>query len=487
MAYAGGGGRQVLSPPAAARVHCSICGKLLPKLDGSKVYRCGDCNAAAIQAKGTPPPTVSVKVTTERKSSKFLVGTSSVKKEKEPSSFGSSSAVASEKGGSFCHGSNTSRSDSGEESRIVGSSFTTNKLNSDCTAKCKETQIGSGNGNTRYRRISKPMPCHSRSLQEEETRERELVSGAMDSPTMPTSQFFPPLTFKHPDQHPSEILTKIDVIRDQLSSRPSNKNPNPLPITSSYTNLRRLPYEQHLNPIPSGVPESSYHHHHHQPPLQCSCQQCHNFHWQLHQPTRTLPSVVPDSYMFSSMDLLASGGYSQLMRIPKKSLSRNIYKRECRPFAHGSPFIMCYNCFELLQFPCDLLLNGRDLNRVECGSCSQVIKFKLIGKHLVVESEDGNKRNESAGNPSSLYEVEEGKRFGIDDPSNYENTTYNGPSLHDILFIPSKEERRSDLSSPPQDIEHPVSSPPPSSDLSSPTIEKLKQGFGMRRPRVAAA
>lgn len=49
MAYAGGGGGQVLSPPAAARVHCSICGKLLPKLDGSKVYRCGDCNAAAIQ------------------------------------------------------------------------------------------------------------------------------------------------------------------------------------------------------------------------------------------------------------------------------------------------------------------------------------------------------------------------------------------------------------------------------------------------------
>lgn len=46
MAYAGGGGGEVVSPPASARVHCSICGKLLPKLDGSKVYRCGDCNAA---------------------------------------------------------------------------------------------------------------------------------------------------------------------------------------------------------------------------------------------------------------------------------------------------------------------------------------------------------------------------------------------------------------------------------------------------------
>ncbi|PKA63603.1 Uncharacterized protein AXF42_Ash005498 [Apostasia shenzhenica] len=57
--------------------------------------------------------------------------------------------------------------------------------------------------------------------------------------------------------------------------------------------------------------------------------------------------------------------------------------RPCRPFAGAAPFIVCYNCSELLQVPEEVLLMEKNFHKLRCGSCSELITFKLDGINLV--------------------------------------------------------------------------------------------------------
>lgn len=60
-------------------------------------------------------------------------------------------------------------------------------------------------------------------------------------------------------------------------------------------------------------------------------------------------------------------------------------RRPCHPIAGGSPFITCYNCFELLQLPKKALVMGKNhQQKVKCGACSTEINFSVINKKLVV-------------------------------------------------------------------------------------------------------
>ncbi|XAR53977.1 hypothetical protein NMG60_11028945 [Bertholletia excelsa] len=58
--------------------------------------------------------------------------------------------------------------------------------------------------------------------------------------------------------------------------------------------------------------------------------------------------------------------------------------RHCHPIAGGAPFVLCYNCFELLQLPKKLLLIEAAQNKVHCGACSTVIVFSVANKRLVL-------------------------------------------------------------------------------------------------------
>lgn len=54
----------------------------------------------------------------------------------------------------------------------------------------------------------------------------------------------------------------------------------------------------------------------------------------------------------------------------------HMVKRYCRPMAGGAPFVICYRCWKVLQLPADFLLSRRH-HKLQCGSCSAVIKFPL--------------------------------------------------------------------------------------------------------------
>ncbi|KAF2315229.1 hypothetical protein GH714_038506 [Hevea brasiliensis] len=56
----------------------------------------------------------------------------------------------------------------------------------------------------------------------------------------------------------------------------------------------------------------------------------------------------------------------------------------CRPIVGGAPFFMCFNCFELLQFPKKALLMGKNQQKIRCGACSTEINFAIVNKKLVL-------------------------------------------------------------------------------------------------------
>ncbi|KAF3969558.1 hypothetical protein CMV_006663 [Castanea mollissima] len=58
--------------------------------------------------------------------------------------------------------------------------------------------------------------------------------------------------------------------------------------------------------------------------------------------------------------------------------------RHRRPIAGGAPFLMCYNCFGLLQLPKKVLLTVRNQQKMRCGACSVIINFAVVNKKLVL-------------------------------------------------------------------------------------------------------
>ncbi|KAK9159335.1 hypothetical protein Scep_005909 [Stephania cephalantha] len=63
---------------------------------------------------------------------------------------------------------------------------------------------------------------------------------------------------------------------------------------------------------------------------------------------------------------------------------RQAMKRHYRPIAGGAPFISCYSCSELLHIPADFLLTSKKCHKLQCGSCSKVLKFSLHKRiHIV--------------------------------------------------------------------------------------------------------
>lgn len=63
----------------------------------------------------------------------------------------------------------------------------------------------------------------------------------------------------------------------------------------------------------------------------------------------------------------------------------------CRPIAGGAPFIVCKNCFELLQLPRRTKLMAKNQQKLQCGTCSTVITFGVIDKKLVLSVQSETK------------------------------------------------------------------------------------------------
>ncbi|CAL9163549.1 unnamed protein product [Musa hybrid cultivar] len=57
--------------------------------------------------------------------------------------------------------------------------------------------------------------------------------------------------------------------------------------------------------------------------------------------------------------------------------SRRRMKRHCRPVLGGAPFVVCYNCLQLLLLPLDFFIARRRLCKLQCGACSKVLMFSF--------------------------------------------------------------------------------------------------------------
>ncbi|CAL9123250.1 unnamed protein product [Musa textilis] len=62
---------------------------------------------------------------------------------------------------------------------------------------------------------------------------------------------------------------------------------------------------------------------------------------------------------------------------PSNEVRRQQPKRHCRPIVGGAPFVICYNCFQLLQLPIDFLVARKGLNKLQCCACSKVLEFSF--------------------------------------------------------------------------------------------------------------
>lgn len=65
----------------------------------------------------------------------------------------------------------------------------------------------------------------------------------------------------------------------------------------------------------------------------------------------------------------------QIMRRLREK--RQAVKRQFHPIAGGAPFLTCYFCFNVLQFPEGFLLSRRRNNKLQCGACSRILEFSL--------------------------------------------------------------------------------------------------------------
>ncbi|CAL9096446.1 unnamed protein product [Musa textilis] len=61
--------------------------------------------------------------------------------------------------------------------------------------------------------------------------------------------------------------------------------------------------------------------------------------------------------------------------------SRRRMKRHCRPVLGGAPFVVCYNCLQLLQLPLDFFIARRRLCKLQCGACSKVLVFSFRARN----------------------------------------------------------------------------------------------------------
>lgn len=78
--------------------------------------------------------------------------------------------------------------------------------------------------------------------------------------------------------------------------------------------------------------------------------------------------------------------------------------RRCLPISGGAPFLTCGNCFEVLQLPRKLLHEGKNQQKMQCGTCYTVINFSIVDKKIVL-SVNTEKGRTPTGVNSAFTEV----------------------------------------------------------------------------------
>ncbi|KAL1367054.1 hypothetical protein HN51_021111 [Arachis hypogaea] len=121
-----------------------------------------------------------------------------------------------------------------------------------------------------------------------------------------------------------------------------------------------------------------------------------------------------------------TGDYNSNMAKSVRTLPRKVMPgsgaRYIHPIAGGSPFITCYNCFELLQLPIKaLVVVKKRRQKVRCGACSSEISFAISNKKLIISPNSEVKETTTAIKDTANEVVNtSGVNFSSDDYAGYD-------------------------------------------------------------------
>ncbi|KAJ3692195.1 hypothetical protein LUZ60_012545 [Juncus effusus] len=407
-------------------VRCPKCEKLLPEMPNYSVYLCGNCGAT-LQAKKLNRASDSSPEKSDGENVKYLeILDSQSDKKKNPSPNLVNTLTETDNQTKNLQPIIHKESPPLESPvKSTSNSFPLNSNSNPSIHNPSFTQNNTETNQTKYRRTHKT--ANTNSVQSKESIRDEGPSDYSNNPN-PNPQI------ETLEQDRANLLRMLEEIRDQVQKsceisgkqNPGNLNagipvlasrvPEPSRTRSGY-NVGIPNYYPHNNNNNNYAwrnpdnyyyaqfepdPLISYHHEgfYHQPA--CACLHCFPREVPVPVPVPThRPVSVPYQLYHQNpfSNPRSSNNSPSLIMRQSNNNRRNFARRNCRqcqPIAGASPFVVCYNCFELLQVPkrsplCD---NKKAQVKLRCGSCSHAMILKLDGNELVVEN-DKEKENET--------------------------------------------------------------------------------------------
>lgn len=157
----------------------------------------------------------------------------------------------------------------------------------------------------------------------------------------------------------------------------------------------------------------------------CSCSDCHTSNlqarvyrkWTL-DPTFPNPTLNHSPQPRSSVGSKLDGG-SSAHDHRKKALVVNQNGQLCYPIAGGAPFVICYNCFQLLRIPGKLAAAKKDQFRLQCGSCLSILSYEFNANGFTFPCKDTEPSAELQSGSSNSTEAT--KKSGFSASSSQES------------------------------------------------------------------
>lgn len=407
------GEEEVVGAAAQFRVvRCPKCEKLLPELPNFSVYLCGGCGAT-LQEKSDGGANVKYLELVEpesdkKRSSPLRTGahteTDKLNRRPEP----------------------TARKEIDRHaSPTTATGVAMNPGSSKAGLPIREN--GSDINKTKYRRVPKSASAAS------------AQSNSKEVPYPGMSEQNPNSRIEGLEQDRAALLRMLEEIRDQVKRSceiVGQQNPA-TPSSATRVAEPSRPRSGYSAGVPSYYPHGygwrnqnpeyfypqfepdplvSYHHEgfYHQP--SCACLHCYR---ELPVPVqgppanlynnhRAVPALPYHMYHQHGYGNVRSCDNSPNLRESRMRKVKHKRYRPCQPIAGASPFIICYNCYELLQVPkrSPVADKKKAQLKLRCGSCSHAMLLTVDGNEIIVSS--GHENENSNDDVSDFAHGEKG-------------------------------------------------------------------------------
>jgi Probable zinc-ribbon domain len=273
---------------------------------------------------------------------------------------------------------------------------------------------GSDVNQTKYRRVPKSESIGS------------THSNSKEVPYTGMSQQNPNSKIEGLEQDRAALLRMLEEIHDQVkrSCEIGGKQNPAIPSSATRVVEPSRPHSGYNAGVPNYYPHGygwrnhnpeyffpqfepdplvSYHHDgfYHQP--SCACLHCYRElpvpvqgpPQNLYNNHRAVPALPYHMYHQHGFGNVRSCDNSPHLRENRMRKIKHKRCRPCQPIAGASPFVICYNCYELLQVPKRSPIADKKKAQVKlrCGSCSHAMLLTVDGHEIVVSSGQENENS----------------------------------------------------------------------------------------------